>query len=213
MSKFAPPAPEYVGPPKWHGQANNKPIHRVVIHGTVSPCEPGGARNVEHLFKTTKRPSSAHYIVDPAEVLQIVYDSVVAFHAPPNTGSIGIELCDPVVGTIKRWQDKNHQLVLDRAALLTAQLCLAYDVPIRRIGPIRLRLGWKGICGHVDVSKAWHQTDHWDPGAFPWREFIRKVKANAKDIRSGAISPEPHKPQPAPAAPWVPFLEKWLEKR
>lgn len=81
---FRPPSPPYVGPAKFQGDATNKPINRIVIHSTVSPTVPGGARAVASYFRTgVTRPSSAHYVVDPSEVVQVVYDSVVAYHAPP----------------------------------------------------------------------------------------------------------------------------------
>lgn len=185
---IAPPSPKYVGPVKWHGPDDNKPIKRVVIHGTVSPCERGGARKISNYFKITNRPSSAHYVVDPGEILQCVYDSVVAFHAPPNHGSIGVELCDPVVGSIDRWDDLEHREMLLRATFLVARLCLAYDVPIRKVGRIGLRLGRKGITGHVDVGKAFGQTSHWDPGAFPWRRFIADVRSAASAIERQAAN-------------------------
>lgn len=187
-----PPAPLYVGPAKYQGPATNKPIRRIVIHGTVSPTVEGGAMAVARYFReVATRPSSAHYVTDPGEDVQVVYDSVVAYHAPPNTGSIGHELCDLVVDgnddllPMKRWGDKPHTRMLRRAARLDAALCLAYNIPIRKVGPIGLRLGRKGICGHDDVAKAWGQTDHRDPGNFPWKRFIRMVKCEADLIREG----------------------------
>lgn len=191
MTYFPAPAPDYVGPAKFHGDATNKPIRRIVIHGTVTPCQRGQARNVAHYFRhLVTRPSSAHYIVDPGEVVQVVYDSVVAYHAPPNQGSLAVELCDPVADREgnplprSRWDSEDHTEMLHRAAELVAGLGLAYDVPLRHIGPWRLRLGWRGVTGHAAVTKAWHQTDHWDPGEFPWRRFMGFVAAEADEKRA-----------------------------
>lgn len=188
---FAPPSPPYLGPAKFQGGSDNKPIRRIVIHGTVSPTEAGGARNIARYFtQSVTRPSSAHYVRDPGETVQVVYDSVVAYHAPPNRHSIGYELCDWVKGPITRWDDKPHRRMLRGAAKDVARLCLAYNVPIRKIGPVALRLGRKGICGHVDVSNAWRQTSHWDPGAFPWRRFIRMVREEADALRAAEQADE-----------------------
>ena len=179
----APPAPPYVGPAARHGDANNKPISRVVIHCTVSPCVPGGARNVARMFRTTTRPASAHYVVDPSDTVQVVYDSVVAYHAPPNQHALGIELCDMQSGPADRWQDGNHKAMLERAATLVAGLCAAYGVPVDKIGPDELRAGKHGICGHIDVSHAWGQTSHVDPEAtpgFPWASFMDQIRAAGK---------------------------------
>lgn len=180
-----PPAPPYVGPAKWHGDASNKPITRVVIHCTVSPTKAGGARTIARYFRGNTNPGSAHYVVDPSESVQVVYDSVVAFHAPPNSHSLGVELCDPMTGPDSRWQDDAHQSMLKRAAVLVAQLCLAYEVPLTRLSVDQLQNGRKGICGHVDVSNAFHQSSHWDPGpGFPWDQFMTYVRASAADLQN-----------------------------
>jgi len=202
----AAPSPPYVGPAKFHGTRSNKPLRRVVIHGTVSPCAPGGARSIAAYFrKTVTRPSSAHYVVDPGEVVQVVFDSWVAYHAPPNSGSIGVELCDPVAGSPARWKDANHVAMLARAAHLVAGLCLAYGIPLRKVGPAGLRIGRRGICGHVDVSNAWHQTTHTDPGAgFPWDQFMALVKEEAKKIRDAQSPSGPVSPPPPPVDPGKP---------
>jgi N-acetylmuramoyl-L-alanine amidase CwlA len=177
------PSPPYVGPAARHGASNNKPISRIVIHCTVSPCVPGGARNVARMFRTTTRPASAHYVVDPNEAVQVVFDSVVAYHAPPNQHALGIELCDMQSGPGSRWQDGNHKAMLARAAPLVAGLCAAYGVPMVKLSPADLKAGKRGICGHIDVSHAWGQTTHVDPEAtpgFPWASFMDQIRAAAR---------------------------------
>jgi N-acetylmuramoyl-L-alanine amidase CwlA len=77
-------------------------VTRIVIHGTVSPCVKGDARNVATDFHTTHRDASAHYVVDPNQIIQCLTVRTIGFHAPPNTGSIGIELCDPQKGGRRR---------------------------------------------------------------------------------------------------------------
>ncbi len=178
------PAPRHI-PARWHGghQALS-PCLRVVIHGTVSPCEPGGSVNVARYFQHAARPASAHYISDPTTTVQPVYDHTIAYHAPPNRDTLGYELCDPQTGPRRRWRDAAHRAMLDRAARDVARLCLAYDVPIRRVTWVGLRRGKRGICGHAAVSRAWRQTSHTDPGpGFPWRRFIRAVRREARLLK------------------------------
>lgn len=161
-----------------HGGAQSS-VNRIVIHGTVSPCVEGGARNVAKYFQSSAAGGSAHYIVDPGEVVAAVREGTVAYHAPPNTGSIGVELCDPQKGPSARWDDNNHQEMLRRAAVLVRQIAARWDVPLRRLTVAQVKAGKAGICGHVDVSNAWGQTDHSDPGAaFPWDEFMHLVNAD-----------------------------------
>lgn len=158
-----------------HGGSQTS-VTRIVIHATVSPCVEGGARAVARYFQSAGAGGSAHYTVDPGEVVASVRESVVAYHAPPNTGSIGIELCDPQKGPASRWGDDSHQAMLRRAAVLVRQVAARWDVPLRRLTVEQVRAGKRGVCGHVDVSNAFGQTDHSDPGrGFPWDEFMHLV--------------------------------------
>jgi endonuclease/exonuclease/phosphatase family metal-dependent hydrolase len=216
--KFAAPAPTYLGPAAHTSAGRNKPITRIVIHSTVSACKPGGAQAIARYFRGQSAGGSAHYVVDPAGSVQVVWDDVIAWHAPPNAHSLGVELCD-TPGTdsahkasVKRWDDKNHTAMLDHAAELVAGLCLAYDVPIRKIGPGQLKAGQHGICGHADVSEAWHQSTHWDPGNFPWPRFIAMVKAKADAMKSNAAPKPEAKPKPKPAPTPAPAPKPKLEQ-
>lgn len=179
--KIPPPSPPFIAA-RWHGGAQT-PSKRIVIHGTVSACKPGGARSVANFFAHEGNKTSAHYVVDPAEVIQCVGDHTVAYHAPPNQDTIGVEQCDMVAGPASRWDDKNHTAMLERTAKLVAQLGLAYGVPLVRVNAGQLKAGKHGICGHVDVSNAWHQTTHTDPGdGFPWDRFMGLVAKAAADL-------------------------------
>jgi N-acetylmuramoyl-L-alanine amidase CwlA len=178
------PAPTYIGPPNRHGGASNKPIRRIVIHATVSPCAKD-APGIARYFKRTDRAASAHYVVDSRKTIQALYDSFVGYHAPPNEHSLGVELCCDLSNEGKgHWGRRNHRRMLRRAAALVAGLCLAYDVPVRHLNGRELRSGKHGICGHSDVRDAWGQTTHWDPGPhFPWDDFLRMVRQEVDKIQ------------------------------
>jgi hypothetical protein len=206
MVDIQPPAPVYIGPPSKHSGMGNKPILRIVIHSAVCPCEPGWARKIAKYFMTQAAGGSAQYCVDPEETIQSAWDSLICWHAPPNPGSIGVEMCDfpgpvpndpPGSARFKaarrawRWTKPRQQQMLHRTARLTAQLCLAYDVPIRWQSPAQLRKneGQKqGITSHVNVSKAFGQSTHWDPGFWPRRRFMRLVKKYAREIEAEATA-------------------------
>lgn len=181
---IAPPAPPYVGPPRWKGSSTNKPIRRIVIHCTAGaePGVSGAARSTAAYTKGTSRPSSWHYCADARESVQLTYDSVVAYHDGTNSHSIGYELCCSLAGEGRgHWEGENHQAMLRIAAKDVARLCLAYDVPIVKLTPVQVRGGHKGLCGHVDMRDAFPgSTTHWDPGPhFPWAQFMTLVKAEA----------------------------------
>jgi hypothetical protein len=196
MTSYPAPAPPYVGPPKRHSGHGNKPINRIVMHGTVSPCERGGARKIAAYFRSDSAGGSAHYIVDPGEAVQSAYDDLIAWHAPPNKNSIGVELCDPVGDSkgalpMSRWDGGNHADMLGIAARLVAALCLAYDVPAVFLSPADLKAGKRGLCEHSDVSQAFGQSSHWDLGNFPRATFLKAVKVEMKKIASPEKTPRP----------------------
>jgi len=207
VPRIQPPDPPYLGPARFHGGVQTlNPLKRIVIHGTVSPCVRGGARDIARYFReTVSRPSSAHYVVDPGEAVQVVGDHQVAYHAPPNTDSIGVEHCDPQTGPASRWADDDHRAMLEISAELVARLCLAYDVPRVRVGVVGLLAGRRGITGHGAISLAWRQTSHTDPRTgFPWKWYIGRVNFYADQILAAAegrtepvvtpITPQPAKP-------------------
>lgn len=158
-------------------------VNRLVIHGTVTPCGDGWARRVAADFHTTSRDASAHYVIDPGEIVQCLTESTVGYHAPPNTGSLGFELCDPQAGSSSRWKDANHEAMLRRAAALVRARAKHWGVPLVKLSAADLKAGRRGICGHADVSAAWHLTDHIDPGTgFPWAHFMDLVKGEDNDM-------------------------------
>lgn len=160
-----------------HRSGTQTQVSRIVIHCTVSPCERGGAVDIARYFQRQSAGGSAHYVVDPGEIVSCLKENVIAWHAPPNTGSIGVELCDPQKGPAARWQDDDHQEMLRLAAGLVRRVAARWDIPLRRLTVSGLKVGLRGICGHVDVSNAFRQTDHSDPGVgFPWEQFMALVQ-------------------------------------
>jgi N-acetyl-anhydromuramyl-L-alanine amidase AmpD len=161
-----------------HGGTQSS-VGRVVIHCTVSPTR-DYADNIAQYFRSTTRAASAHYVVDQARIYQCLPERTVGYHAPPNTGSIGVELCDPQSGSSARWRDADHEAMLRLAARLTREVAARWRVPLVRLSPAELRAGKRGICGHSDVSAAWGLTDHGDPGSgFPWAHFMELVTGDA----------------------------------
>lgn len=186
---YSPPSPPFI---KATAHGGSQTPRAIVIHATVSPCKEGGARSVAGYFARITT-ASAHYIVDPSEVIQSVGDHTVAYHCGWNQDSIGIELCDPQTGPGGRWDDKAHRAMLDRAAILVAQLCLAYNIePTRPDTEALRRRGPHGIYGHNDSRLAFGHTSHVDPGPdFPWREFVATVRRNIDAAKKPAPKREP----------------------
>jgi hypothetical protein len=190
--------PVISGTPRNHSGTGNHPITRVVIHSAVMPCEPGRARQLGAWNRDGATGGSWHYAVDPAETFQCSYDRFVCWHAPPNGNSLGIEMADypghrPTGRTRAelhklrkawRWAGKNHRAMLARTVRLTAEILVAENLPALWLSPRDLRAGRRGVTSHDNVSRAWGQSSHWDPGWWPRRYFMRRVRAEVERIRN-----------------------------
>ena len=191
-TKFPPPSPLFIKARHFGGRQTPKAI---VMHGTVSSDNRGTARNIANWWAGPTSPvTSAHYTVDPGEVIQSVGDHSVAFHCGSNQDCIGVELCDEQTGPVTRWRDADSQAIIRRAARLVAELCLAYGIEARRPTIAELKAkGKHGIYGHNDSRLAFGNTSHTDPRDFPWDEFLRLVRGEIAKIRAAA---EPAAPAP-----------------
>jgi N-acetyl-anhydromuramyl-L-alanine amidase AmpD len=185
--------------------ANEPPLHRVVIHTAECDCVPGAAAGIGSYFATSGSGGSAHYGVDPTTEGHYVHEAAIAWHAPPNQWSIGVEIAGRASFTAAQWASANAQAALHRAAARTADLVHRYGLPVVWLSSADLLAGKRGITGHVCVSRAWHQSSHVDPGVnFPIQQFLRLVQSYL-----GAIpAPKPPAPVTRPANRLVQALQR-----
>lgn len=163
---------------KWFHSGGNENVTRVVIHDAEYPEKMTGAEDIADYFARGAKKASAHYVCDADSTVQCVKGGDIAFHAPPNTGSIGIELCGYAKQTTEDWLDQYGIAMLKgQAAPLVATLCATLSVPVRWLTVEQLRAGWHGITSHNNVSLAFHQSTHTDPGGnFPVDVFMGWVE-------------------------------------
>lgn len=215
--KYPPPSPPFI---RARNQGGRQTPKAIVMHGTVSSDNAGTARRIAQWWAGPTSPmSSAHYVVDPKEVIQCVGDHSIAYHVGYNTGSIGVELCDEQKGPASRWNDANSRAILARAARLVAELCLAYNIePVRPSIADLKRKGPHGIYGHNDSRLAFGRTTHTDPRDFDWQGFLRLVRAEIAKIKAQANGGDTgtYKDRMDPAAYFVGAKGghvKWLANR
>ena len=190
---------------KHHGGASNKPVKRLVIHSTCpdvgfpSASRAGRAESTANYFAGSSRPASAHYVCDVSTTVQCLSEDVVGYHAPPNSHSIGIEICSDG-GSHASFSNPNHAYTreqwlspqvwpaVERAAVLARDVCKRNGIPIHKLSTSEVKAGQSGICGHDNVSGAFHKSDHDDPGPyFPWDKFIAAVNGT-RVTSEGALS-------------------------
>lgn len=199
--------PSVSSPHAFHiSSGSNLPVTRIVIHDTESAGSgPGTAHGVLGYFSQPSSGGSAHYITDVRDEFHPLGDSEIGWHAPPNQGSIGIEICGQARYSRATWLSADVWPAVLRAAQRTAELCARFGVPMVRLSSTDLLNGRHGICGHVDVSQAWHQSDHSDPGPnFPWDAFMAAVTA-AAGVRAPAAASGFGSPLP-PSAPNLAYV-------
>lgn len=187
MTTFRAPSPPMIAA-RWHGGRQDPRGGLITLHSAVTPCKAGMARAVAHDFATTETKKSAHYAVDPSEVVQSVGDHTIAYHCGHNDRSLAVELCEnPSRWNMARWFDKPHRAMRARAVVLVAQLCLAYEIPPYYVDAKGLRAGRSGVTTHNEIRLAFPGvTTHWDPGVWPRYRFMRAVRAEIARRRKAA---------------------------
>jgi hypothetical protein len=173
----------YIGPPVHFSAGSNFAILDLTIHATCPPPPPGApwywgsragqARGTAAYFQNPSAGGSAHHVFDVAEAVRCAPDEMVTWHAPPNPRSIGYEVCGQSWYTREQWLDDH---VWPAVVLMAAQVkadAERYGIPKAKRSAAELVRGLHGVRGHVDVSQAFHQSDHTDPGpGFPWDAFM-----------------------------------------
>lgn len=176
----------------------NGVVTRVVLHDEEYPVSVHSAEDIAHYFASKTPGTSAHYTVDADSVEHCVAENAVAYHAPPNTGSIGIEHDGYARFTKADWATPGSVATLKRSAILTAGICLRHGIPVKYIGKDDLLAGKTGITFHRDVSNAWGRSTHQDPGNnFPitqylawvteaWNAFVKPVTNDSPLLKLGS---------------------------
>jgi N-acetyl-anhydromuramyl-L-alanine amidase AmpD len=158
------------------------PINLIVMHTMESQEKIGTAKRVALWFAGKTAPhASAHITVDNKDVVTVVEDKDIAWHAGQsdvNMRSLSVELAGQASQTKAEWSDPFSKATLNNAAKKVADWCKTYNIPVVKLTPAQVAKGGKGICGHADVTKGYAISGgHTDPGKdFPWDFFIGLVQ-------------------------------------
>jgi N-acetyl-anhydromuramyl-L-alanine amidase AmpD len=175
-------------------QAKNYTIaHRgavdwIVVHATQGSERIGAAEATAKRFAGIGQEApraSAHFAIDPSQVIQCVRETDVAWHCPgANRRGIGIEHCGVSEQTPEQWGDEGSEAELRQSAVLVAALCHRWGIPAVRLSPEDIIRGQRGIAGHVDFTESFKTPGgHRDPGPnFPWQHYLDLVRAAIDDV-------------------------------
>lgn len=180
-------SPEYpdlkwVVPKAWNsGRASGQPSV-IVIHTTEGSSHGNSAEDGAAYDARRTDGTSAHYYIDNTSVVQCVRTTDRANTARASGNRIGIhyELCGRAAFTPAQWSNAYGTAMLRLAAKQAARDAKKHGIPIVKLSVADVKAGKKGFCGHVDISYAFGESDHTDPGkSFPWATFLGMVKEYA----------------------------------
>lgn len=195
--------PEYpdtvwLGPPRAYGTGRDgKSVCLSVTHYTAGSSGPGTARAGAAYDKKRNDGTSCHVFHDSAESVQEVLrkDRSNSAFAKGNRLGVHHEYCATNQPT-SWWMTGVGLATLLRGARAQAKDCIDFKLEPRRLSVPEVRAAWyqypngpRGICGHVDITRAFPEDGgtHTDPGeGFPWAFFITKVR---EFIGAGASTP------------------------
>ncbi|MBG0818315.1 N-acetylmuramoyl-L-alanine amidase [Planomonospora sp. ID82291] len=169
---------------RYYTKGRVRPVRLIVCHSMEAPEKPTTAEAVARWFATSSPRTSTHVNVDNNSMVRSVDDGDTAWCAPnANADGLHVELTGYARQTRTEWLDAFSRATLANAAKVVARWCKKYKIPVRKLTPSEVAAGKKGICGHVDVTRAYPGTgDHTDPGKhFPWDVFLSMVRAELGD--------------------------------
>lgn len=185
-------------------------VEYLVIHFVGAP---GQARDNGKYFKSTYREASAHYFVDPNEIVQVVPDNRQAWHVGDGFGnygidngnSIGIEMCQDVTTGTNVWNWDFHPETRKQTILLVAELMKKYNVPIEKV--VRHYDASRKLCPgnwaekNKNGSYSWPK---WDMFKHDLSEFVNNgVLLDTQrgiNYTDGGVKVEPVKVDPTPVS-------------
>jgi len=187
---------------KNYRQGGNLPVNRLVLHSMEAEEKGDTAEAIANYFARGTVMASCHYMADNNSIVMGVKEEDTAWHAPPNQHSIGIEHAGYARQSAAEWADAYSEAMLRLSAVLAADICTRHQLPVVFLPAADLLAGRRGITTHAEVSKAWHQTDHTDPGPnFPMAHYLNLVR--------GAMAPKEVKRMWDPPLQVVDFLPWW----
>jgi hypothetical protein len=161
-----------------YGRPAGRPLW-VVIHTTegsegLRSAEDGAAYDARRTDGT-----STHYFADQDTVVQCVNtaDRANAARATGNLRGIHHELCGVAAQNPTQWHDAASLGTLRNDAKQAARDCRRWGIPIKKLTVAEVRAFKPGFCEHNDISAAFGESDHTDPGRnYPWTEYLGYVR-------------------------------------
>lgn len=186
---------------RWQYQPEGVPRLVVVIHDSEQAEDLNQTNDAEQLMTALQRPGTSgapgklygsgyHAVTDvyldvaTGRLVPLGYHQIAPWHArvhaapPLNEEALHVCIPERVSYTRQAWLASGH---VEAVAMFVRDAGATYGIPLLKRTPAQLRAGARGYCGHVDVTNAWHETTHTDPGTnFPW-DHLADLVVNGPD--------------------------------
>lgn len=168
-------------PAKYQG-GDNGVINRIVIHRMQAPEKADTAESVAKYFQHPSSVSSCHLCIDNNSVVECVKPNKIAYHAPPNPHSYGLEHAGYEADG--SWTDDAYSNdMLKVSAMASAQFVkdqqkIGNSIPIvwLDVSTLRVNPNARGFTSHDNVSRAFGKSSHWDGRYFPHEAYLAMVR-------------------------------------
>lgn len=168
--------------PTRYGSARAMPPRLLVVH-TSEGAENGTSAEALAAYIATPRTAdnvaSYHYVADWDRVIPSVPDILTAY-ANAGANDISLSICYPGKANqlLTDWHDAASTAQHEQVARWLADKSLEYGVPLAKVTAAQIVKGARGVCGHFDITNAYHKTTHTDPGPnYPWAEVLGRANA------------------------------------
>ena len=133
------------------------------IHSTGNACSTA-QNEADFVCYNSKRKASFHFVCDEKEVIQVLPENEVAFHAGDgkngtgNRKSLAIEICE----------SGNRKKAVDNAVMLTREIMKKYHIPLEKVVP---HYHWaKKNCPRILIDKSFVKN------GIDWDYFTNRLK-------------------------------------
>jgi hypothetical protein len=150
-----------------HGGAQRPTL--IVVHSAETPLRAGYAASIAENWFGRSAPTSAHFMVDPAETIRMLSDNVVAYHVGPraNGFTLGVEQAGYARFSRAEWTTGPGMAQLARVAALVRERADAWGIPLRWATDEQIRAAARGVPGgityHDRIRAVLGGTVHTDP--------------------------------------------------
>ena len=167
-------------------------IQSICVHTVECPPERDGIAVAQ--WQTNPANGSSYNVLAGADGILILRntDDFMPYAAGPtgNARCLHISLTGYARMSREDWLDDDAKL--RRTAEQIASWSQLHDIPLEFIDADRLRAGARGVHGHAEISEAWREVNHTDPGpGFPYDVVL----GYAQELRN---TRQPYNPTPTP---------------